>query len=392
MEQPSISTPQPQSLSAAQPQSLSAAPQPSLSEPQPSLSEPQPSLSAAAPQPSLSAAAPQPSLSAAAPQKNKLGQECLKIIQKVFSKNPALKELIVQFLNFGCAKKIIGAGANGVVFLTFQNQIIKICFSPYSDIYQNKYGDWRCYTLNLIISLGVTALCDYEITGGKYMGLRQYMSLQSFTLNQILTSLSTSDFIVSCMIQLVALVLKLWQNGLIHNDVKPINIMLSPEQSPEQSLKQSKKRKRPCSDDEQKYKMLLIDTESIVDYRRFRSSNATPPYSMTTVGPTGNALYMIVTTIISCLCFRLEYNHWFHEGGLHIIPDLVTSFCKENHPLDTIKKVIHKLLGYEQSPIVVNMLVSLIYAIALNSCEVHPQKVEYTEFITTHFPQLAPFL
>jgi len=307
----------------------------------------------------------------------------------VLSKNQALKKPLVQFLKSGCAKKVLGAGANGVVFWTFQNQVIKICFSPYSDIYQIEDGDWRCYTLDAIILLGVTALCDYEIIGREYMVLHQYMSLQSFTLNQILTSLSTSDFIVSCMNQLLSLVLKLWQNGLIHNDVKPPNIALSP-----------KKRKRPSGDEscdgsddeEQTYKMLFIDVDSIVGFMMFKSSNATPPYSMITVGPTGNALYMIFTTIISCLCFRPEYNQWFHEGGLHFIPDLVNSFCKKNHPLDTIKQVIQKLLGYEQSLIVVNMLVSLIYAVALNSCEVHPQKVKYTEFITTHFPQLAPFL
>ena len=332
----------------------------------------------------------QPSLSAVPPIKFQLSQRCINIIKQVLSKNPELKESVVQFLNYGCAKKVLGAGANGVIFLTYQNQVVKVCFSPYPDNYQNENGDWRCHTLDFIISLHVTVLCDYEITRGRYIGLRQYMSLQSFTLNEILTSLSTSDFIVSCMNQLLALVFKLWQNGLIHNDVKPINIMLS--------QKKSNKRKRVDSDesddDEQKsYKMIFIDVESIVNRRtNFKSSNATPPYSMSTLGPTANALYMIVTTIISCLCLKSEYKQWFHESGLHIIPGLVTSFCEKNHPLDTIKQVIHKLLGYEQSPIVVNMLVSLIYAVALNSCEVHPQKVEYTEFITTHFPQLAPFL
>lgn len=323
-----------------------------------------------------------PSLSAA-PKK-------MQIITSVLSKNPDLKEPVVQFLKFGCAKKVLGAGANGVVFLTFQNQVVKVCFSPYTDNYQNEDGVWRCHTLDFIISLHVTALCDYKITFGQYVGLRQYMSLQSFTLNEILTSLSTSDFIFYCMNQLLSLVFKLWQNGLIHNDVKPINIMLSPEIPQKQSNKRKRVDSDESDDEEQpKYYMKFVDVESIVKLNMFKSSNATLPYSMTQVGPTGNAFYMIFATMISCLCFRLEYNQYFHEGGLDIIPDLVTSFCRENYPLHTIKQVIHKLLGYEQSPIVVNMLVSLIYAVALNSCEVHPQKMEYIEFITTHFHQLA---
>jgi hypothetical protein len=411
-QQPSLSAPQQSSLSLAapQPQSLST-PQPqSLSTPQPSLSAPQqPSLSAAALQPSLSLAAPQPQslstpqpqslstpqpqslsapqpfLSAAAPQINKLSPECLNIIEQVVLKNPNLKEPLDNFLKSGCPKEVIGFGANGVVFLTFQDQVIKICFSPYSDIYQNEDGEWKCYTLDLIISLGVTALCDYEITGGKYMGLRQYMTRQTWTLNQILTSVSTSDFIVSCMNQLLALIFNLWKNGLIHNDMKPINIMFSP--------KQSKKRKRPCGDDDEKkeFEIFLIDADSIVNFMMFQASNATPPYSIPTMGLLANVHYMTLVTMISCLCVRPEYTQWFHEGGLHIIPGLVTRFCEKKYSLDTIKQVIHKLLGYEQAPIVVNMLVSLIYAVALNSCEVHPQKEDYTKFITTHFPQLDRF-
>jgi hypothetical protein len=318
----------------------------------------------------------------------KLSSLCLETIKQIVSKNPDLKRPILDFLNFGCVIKIIGAGANGVVFLTFQNQIVKVCFSPYDDIYQNKDGDLRCTTLDIIISLRVTALCDYEITGRTYMELRQYMSLQSFTLNEILTSSSTSAFTICCMNQLLALVFKLWKCGFIHNDVKPINIMLS--------SKQSRKRKRDENDEndelEQEYDMVFVDVESIFRNNLFRASRATPPYSMSTVGPTANALYMVFVTMISSLCLKSNYPKYFHEGGIYIIPNLVTNLCRNNYSLDIIKQFIKKLLGYEQSTIVVNMLVSLIYAVALNSCEVHPQKMEYTEFITTHFSQLRPFI
>lgn len=326
-----------------------------------------------------------PSLSAA--PKN------MQLITSVLLKNSDLKEPISQFLEFSCAKKVLGAGANGVVFLTFQNQIVKVCFSPYTDNYQNEDGIWRCHTLDFIISLRITALCDYEITFGKYVGLRQYMSLQSFTLNEILTSLSTSDFIFYCMNQLLSLVFKLWQNDLIHNDVKPINIMLSPEIPQKQSNKRKRVDSDESDDDEQpKYYMKFVDVESIVKLNMFKSSNATPPYSMSTIGPTANALYMVFVTMISSLCLKSNYPKYFHEGGIYIIPNLVNNLCRNNYSLDIIKKFIKKLLGYEQYPVVMNMLVSLIYAVALNSCEVHSQKIEYTDFITTHFPQLRPFI
>ena len=237
-------------------------------------------------------------------------------------------------------------------------------------------------TLDRIIESGLTSLTYYEVfLKGGYVVVHQYHSLQSYTLNELLTKLSSALFIKKCLVQLVNIVVKLREERLMHNDIKPINVMLS--------NKREKKRKRDEDDD---FLVKLVDVDSIDGIIRFSWKQTTPPYSVIYLGPSGNAIYMIFATMISCLCDPLIYPQMFHVGGLDVLPAFVQKFLKESDTLPTLTNKLEILLGYKQSQEVIEMLIALLYTIALNSCVSHPKKEEYTEFVARILPELKTFL
>jgi serine/threonine protein kinase len=291
-------------------------------------------------------------------------------------------------------RKVIGAGANGIIFLTYQGCVVKVAFSTYhhSDYYKTEDGDIRSKTLDQIIKLGLTSLTGYEILVKEhYLVVHEYHALQSYTLNELLTYTSTSSFIKNCLVQLVNIVVKLHNKGLMHDDLKPINIMVTEEEE------QIKKKRQRCSDseaddEETKFIMVAVDVGSIDNRLRFSPKQTTPPYSVTFLGPSGNAIYMMLATMISCLCHPSRYPQVFHVGGLDVLPMFVKNFLKESDSLTTLTNKLEILLGYKQSQEVIEMLVALLYTIALNSCDSHPKKKEYVEFVARILPELAPFL
>jgi hypothetical protein len=101
---------------------------------------------------------------------------------------------------------------------------------------------------------------------------------------------------------------------------------------------------------------------------------------------------MIFATMISCICHPLIYPQLFHVGGLDVLPAFVQKFLKESYDLPTLEQNLEILLGYKQSQEVIEMLVTLLYTIALNSCDSHPKKKEYTEFVARILPELKAFL
>ena len=320
----------------------------------------------------------------------KLAPSCCETIKKICSKNKLLAPHIIDFLKTRCVKKVIGAGGNGIIFLTHQGCTIKICFLSYhhTDYYKTADGDIRSKTLDKIIELGLTSLTGYEILVKEhYLVVHEYHSIQSYTLNELLTNTSTSSFIKKCLVQLVNIVVKLRKERLMHNDIKAINIMLS------MNMKRRRHNVSDASDeDENNFNMKFVDVISIDNIFRFSWEQTTPPYSVIYLGPSGNAIYMIFATMISCLCHPLIYPQLFHVGGLDVLPAFVKKFLNESYDLQTLEQNLEILLGYKQSQEVIEMLVALLYTIALNSCDSHPKKEEYVEFVARILPELKQFL
>ncbi len=321
-----------------------------------------------------------------------LASSCRQKIQKICRDNKELAPHIIDFLKTRCVERVVGVGGNGIIFWTHQRCTVKICFSSYheSDYYQTEDGDIRSKTLDKIIRLGLTSLTDYEIfIKGHYVVVHQYHSLQSYTLNELLTNSSSVSFIKKCLVQLVNIVVKLREERLMHNDIKALNIMLS-------MLPMIRKRQHDDSDasdeEDDDFIMKLVDVDSIDGIFRFSWKQTTPPYSVIYLGPSGNAIYMIFATMISCLCHPLIYPQLFHVGGLDVLPAFVQKFLKESYDLPTLKQNLEILLGYKQSQEVIEMLIALLYTIALKSCVSHPKKEEYTEFVARILPELKTFL
>ena len=141
----------------------------------------------------------------------KLAPSCCETIKKICSNNKLLAPHIIDFLKTRCVKKVLGAGANGIIFWTYQGCVVKVAFSTYhhSDYYETEDGDIRSKTLDLIIQLGLTSLTGYEILlKGHTLVVHEYHALQSYTLNELLTYTSTLSFIKTCLVQLMNIVVK----------------------------------------------------------------------------------------------------------------------------------------------------------------------------------------
>ena len=308
-------------------------------------------------------------------------------------KNPQLADCVKEFVEKNhCVQ--VWTGGNGIVFKLLNNSVNKISFYNSKSLYY-RLGILKCRTLDKTITSGQTALIDYNLSvSNNFLVLHQLLCLESFTLNEVLTSKSTPEFTIDCLKELLAIILALRHLGLIHSDFKPINIMLSAASEPSIGCKRRNGNGDfKLSNGIDNFKVTCVDADSTRDaINKYKSSETTLPYSWSILPENGNSIYMLLITMISCLCAPEQYGYFFHTGYLHNLYDIMYKIRNHHPTIETLNKIIEKILGYKQDPVVVDMLIALIYTVILNSCETHEKKKSYTAFIADKFPELIAFL
>ena len=291
-------------------------------------------------------------------------------VRAFFATHPKLEPYVTKFA-CSCDASFLGTGTFGIVFaVTNQDGCVAVKISEIDTIFTphvlNEQGQLCLPVLDSIIALdGVTCLRHYKTTHSRKTKwiLEQTMDLHRRQIDEVITPVSPPGEIINGCRNLLSSVMILYSLGLIHEDLKSANILHDGK------------------------KPVICDLDAVIREEEYRPDSTTPPFSCWWMPVEANRLLSVFATIIQCITKKPQL---FRIGYLDIFPRFMSSACIS--PLDRLPIILENILGYQQEQKVIDMMVSMMCAIALAYNGNHTHRCEFIAFINKHFPEVRIFV